>query len=87
MTETITSVSRFLLENDNYVIGIHANPDGDCFGSACGLASALKKLGKKCLILSPSLLPKRLLFLNYSDIQILECLEGYENIKSYEELL
>ena len=50
MRETITSVASFLINNDNFAIGIHANPDGDCFGSACALASALKKLGKKCII-------------------------------------
>lgn len=81
MNETITSVSRFLLENDNFVIGIHANPDGDCFGSALGLAGALKKLGKKALIISPSEVPKRLKFLNYSDIAVLEGREGYDKIK------
>lgn len=81
MNETITSVSRFLLENDNFVIGIHANPDGDCFGSACGLAGALKKLGKKVLILSPNPVPRRLHFLNYSEIEVMECREGYEKIK------
>ncbi len=82
MTETITSASRFLLENDNYVIGIHANPDGDCVGSACGLAGALRKLGKKCVILSPNALPKRLYFLNYSEIDVFECREGYDKIKN-----
>ncbi len=82
MTETITSVVRFLLENDNFGIGIHANPDGDCFGSACGLAGALKKLGKNALILSPGILPKRLLFLNYSEIEVIEGLEGYDKIKN-----
>jgi len=81
MNETITSASRFLLENDNYVIGIHANPDGDCFGSACGLAGALRKIGKKALILSPNPIPKRLQFLNYSGIDVLECREGYEKIE------
>lgn len=81
MNETITSTARFLLENDNYVIGIHANPDGDCVGSACGLAGALKKLEKKCLILSPNPIPKRLQFLNYSETEILECREGYDKIK------
>lgn len=81
MNETITSGSRFLLENDNFVIGIHANPDGDCFGCACGLAGALSKLGKRVLILSPNPVPKRLQFLNYSDIDVLECREGYDRIK------
>ncbi len=81
MNETVTSASRFLLENDNFVIGIHANPDGDCFGSACGLAEALRKIGKKALILSPNPIPKRLKFLNYSDTPVLECREGYDKIK------
>ncbi len=81
MNETITSVARFLLENDNYVIGIHANPDGDCLGSALGLCISLKKLGKKCLILSPSNVPNRLKFLNYGDVEILEGIDGYEKIK------
>ena len=81
MIETITSAARFLLENDNYVIGIHANPDGDCFGSACSLAGALKKIDKKCIILSPTPLPKRLSFLNYSNIEVLEGTDGFEKIK------
>ena len=85
MIETITSVSRFLLENDNFVIGIHANPDGDCFGSACGLATALKNLGKKCSVLSPNIVPKRLQFLNCSGIEVLEGIEGYESIKDIKK--
>lgn len=80
MKETITSVARFLLENDNFVIGIHTNADGDCFGSACGLGAALLKLGKKCLILSPATIPERLKFLNYSGITVLEGKEDYETI-------
>ena len=32
-----------------YILG-HKNPDMDCFGSAVGLASAIKQLGKKCNI-------------------------------------
>ena len=82
MRESIKSVAQFLLENDNFVIGIHANPDGDCFGSACGLAGALNKLGKKCFILSPNALPERLHFLNYSDTEVLDGLSGYEKIKN-----
>ena len=85
MNETITSIARFLLEKDNFVIGIHANPDGDCFGSACGLASALINLGKKCLILSPNALPGRLCFLNYSGVKVLEGTEGYEQIKDLKK--
>ena len=81
MNETVTSIARFLLENDDFVIGIHANPDGDCFGSACALAGALRKIGKKCLILSPSALPKRLRFLNFCETEVLEGTDGYGKIK------
>ena len=80
MKETITSACRFFLENDFFVVGIHANPDGDCFGSACGLCSALKNLGKKAYILSPDPIPKRLEFLNYSDIKIFAGTSGFEEV-------
>ena len=66
MKETINSIASFLLENDNFAIAVHANPDGDCFGSACGLCTALKMLGKACVILSPMEIPKRLKFINYA---------------------
>ena len=71
MNESLTSLARFLLENDNYAIGIHQNPDGDCFGSACGLCAVLEKFDKKACIVSPSIVPERLLFLNYSNVKVL----------------
>lgn len=82
MNETITSLARFLLENDNYVLIIHANPDGDCFGSACGLCGALTKLGKKCSILSPNEIPKRLEFLNYRKTSVFVGKDGFECVKN-----
>lgn len=80
MRETISSIASFLLENDNYAIGIHANPDGDCFGSACGLASALKKIGKKSIIVSPMEIPKRLQFINYENIPVCQSKEEFEKL-------
>ena len=82
MNETITSLARFLLENDNFVVIIHANPDGDCFGSACGLCGALTKLGKKCSILSPNEIPKRLEFLNYCQTSVFVGKDGFECVKN-----
>ena len=81
MSKSLNDVISLLLDNDNFAIGIHANADGDCFGSACGLCSALKKLGKNACILSPMPLPKRLLFLNYNNDDIFVGTSGYESIK------
>ncbi len=43
--------AKFLLENDNYTIFAHANPDGDTIGSSFGLCFALRKLGKNANVL------------------------------------
>ena len=82
MKETINSIASFLLENDNFAVAIHANPDGDCFGSACGLCTALKTLGKTSIILSPMEIPKRLEFINYAEIPVYEGAEDFEEVKS-----
>lgn len=47
MTEIdISRVAKVILENDNFVILSHTNPDGDTVGSGVGLALLLEKLGK-----------------------------------------
>ncbi|AGX45454.1 DHH family phosphoesterase [Clostridium saccharobutylicum] len=44
------ALAELIYESSNvYIIG-HKNPDMDCFGSAVGLASAVKQLGSKCNI-------------------------------------
>lgn len=44
------ALAELIYESSNvYIIG-HKNPDMDCFGSAVGLASTVKQLGKKCNI-------------------------------------
>lgn len=44
------ALAELIYESSNvYIIG-HKNPDMDCFGSAVGLASAVKQLGNKCNI-------------------------------------
>jgi len=42
--------AELLLENNNYLIVTHRNPDGDTLGSAAALCSALKSLGKKAAL-------------------------------------
>jgi c-di-AMP phosphodiesterase-like protein len=45
------ALSELIYESSKvYIIG-HKNPDMDCFGSAVGLASIVKQLGKNCYIL------------------------------------
>ncbi len=78
------NLTRFFLDNDNFVIGIHANADGDCFGSACALAAALQVLGKRACVLSPGAIPERLKFINYYGVRVHEGLEGLEALKGYE---
>ena len=42
----ISTVSQWLKANDNYLILMHASPDGDAVGSGYGLCRALMQMGK-----------------------------------------
>lgn len=44
---TLEQAAEFLLNNDNFLILSHANPDGDTEGCAYGLCGALQRIGKK----------------------------------------
>ena len=44
------AIKEIIYESNNIFIVGHKNIDMDCFGSAIGLASVIKKLGKKCNI-------------------------------------
>ncbi len=81
MKETIKSTAEFLLENDNYIVGIHSNADGDCFGSGVALCTSLKALGKKAKLLCCTKIPTRLYFINQSGIEVYEGTDGYEALK------
>ena len=56
---SLKTVCDFLLDNDNYLILTHRNPDGDTLGSAYALALALKKLSKKVTILCDDKIPEK----------------------------
>ena len=58
MTEFET-VSRWLKENDDYAILMHASPDGDAIGSAYGLRRILRALGKRAVCLCHDPIPAR----------------------------
>jgi phosphoesterase RecJ-like protein len=44
---SLANLSRFLLENDDYAIACHENPDGDALGSLLALLLALRSAGKR----------------------------------------
>lgn len=46
-TITLEEAAKFLIENDNYIVLMHKSPDGDAVGSAYGLCTALRSIGKK----------------------------------------
>ena len=69
MIITTKGTAEYLLENDNYLLYCHRDPDGDTFGSASALCSALLSLGKKARITCPSVLPSNLEFLNLSSFR------------------
>lgn len=49
---TLKQISEILQQNNNFEILTHNYPDGDCLGSACALAIALKKLGKRARVIT-----------------------------------
>ncbi len=50
----IDKIAELLLQKDNFVIIPHRNPDGDCLGSAVGLAYGLRSIGKDAYISLPN---------------------------------
>lgn len=63
MTVNLKEAAEFLLENDNYYILTHINPDGDTLGAGFALADALRSMGKNANVLCSDELPLRYLFL------------------------
>ena len=48
---------------ENVLILTHANPDGDCIGSAFALKALILAMGKRAYVVNPGEVPKRLHFL------------------------
>lgn len=63
MTVNLKDAAKFLLENDDYYILTHINPDGDTLGAGFALADALRSMGKNANVLCSDELPLRYLFL------------------------
>lgn len=60
---TLEDAAEFLLDNDDYLILSHANPDGDTFGCAYGLCGALQRKGKRVKVACADPLSDRFLYL------------------------
>ncbi len=52
-----TTVSKALLEAENFILTGHIMPDGDCLGSVLGLGIALQSIGKSVVMYSPDRVP------------------------------
>ncbi len=65
----MNKVVNTILNETNFLIASHVQPDGDNIGSSLALYRALKKLGKNVKVLKSDTLPEYLSFLpHYSDI-------------------
>lgn len=53
----------FLKNEDNFIIATHMSPDGDALGSTIALSMALKKMGKKTVLLCKDAIPTQYKFL------------------------
>jgi phosphoesterase RecJ-like protein len=60
-------VKKEIKRFDSFLITSHINPEGDSIGSQLALASLLKQLGKKLVILNESPVPHMLRFIHGSD--------------------
>lgn len=74
MRASINTLKEIILQNTNFVLVTHVNPDGDAMGAALGLCNVLKCLGKIAQVISPN---------EYPDF--LKCLHGSQTVLNYKE--
>ncbi len=55
----VKTAASFLTENDDYLILMHASPDGDTVGCGHALCGALQRLGKNARAVCPDRIPHR----------------------------
>lgn len=69
MRGSFEELAASFLNNDNFVISGHINPDGDVIGSVFGLFTIFKELGKKAIItLDPPAVPKKYAFVQNTNV-------------------
>ncbi|MBI4651476.1 bifunctional oligoribonuclease/PAP phosphatase NrnA [Candidatus Desantisbacteria bacterium] len=66
--ESLKEIAQFIINNDNFIISSHINPDGDSTGSQLAMFLILKKLNKKVEILDADPIPNIYKFLPSSEI-------------------
>ena len=59
MTIDVLHAAAFLRENDNYLILMHASPDGDTLGCGLALCRALRRMGKQANAVCPDPVPQK----------------------------
>lgn len=59
MKISVEEAAVFLRENDNYLILMHASPDGDTVGCGYALCGTLQRMGKKAKAVCPEEIPHR----------------------------
>lgn len=59
MTITIEQTCEYLKANDDYLILMHANPDGDTLGCGMALCGALQGIGKRAMARCSDTIPAR----------------------------
>ncbi len=55
----VKQAADLLRENDDYLILMHASPDGDTLGCGCALCGALQRMGKHARAVCPETIPHR----------------------------
>ena len=74
----LNDILQLISDHSSFLIPIHDKPDGDALGSGTALALFLKKLGKKCAVLSPCPFQKRLEFIKNDAVTYFEGFEALE---------
>lgn len=67
----LTETSSFLLENDNYLIVSHVQPDGDTISSSLAMAHLLNFLGKSFVLVNQDLISGK-----FSYLKLLDSIKG-----------
>ena len=63
MMINVNEAAEFLKEHDDYLILMHASPDGDTLGCGYALCGALQRIGKRARAVCPDEIPKKFEYL------------------------
>ena len=69
---SVKKISEAIKKFDSFIISAHINPEGDSIGSQLAIASLLRRIGKKVLILNESPVPHTLRFMKGTEVILKE---------------